>query len=155
MDTKHDNVKHPAHYETGKFECIEVMEEVFGIDAVKSFCLCNAFKYLYRTNRKNGREDLEKADWYIQRWLMLDDKQKTEEDTEFKVGDKVRITDPNSSYYGHTGRITEVVCDAKKQKVRFIASDKSDSFSYEASFYYGNDQIVKIKEGDIACEEKE
>lgn len=76
MDTKHDNVKHPAHYETGKFECIEVMEEVFGIDAVKSFCLCNAFKYLYRTNRKNGREDLEKADWYIKRWLMLDDKQK-------------------------------------------------------------------------------
>lgn len=76
MDNEHDNVRHPAHYETGKFECIEIMEEVFGIDAVKSFCLCNAFKYLYRTNRKNGREDLEKADWYIQRWLMLDDKQK-------------------------------------------------------------------------------
>lgn len=68
---KHDNVEHPSHYETGKFECIEVMEEVFGVDAVKNFCLCNAFKYLYRTNRKNGIEDLKKARWYINRYLKL------------------------------------------------------------------------------------
>lgn len=67
----YDNVEHPAHYETGKYECIEVMEEVFGPDAVKDFCLCNAFKYVYRTNRKNGVEDLKKAQWYINRYLKL------------------------------------------------------------------------------------
>ena len=66
-----DNVNAPAHYVTGKYECIEVMEEVYGTEAVKDFCLCNAFKYLYRTNRKNGVEDLKKAQWYINRYLKL------------------------------------------------------------------------------------
>ncbi len=37
-----DNVNHPKHYETGRFECIEVMEEALGTEAVKGFCLCNA-----------------------------------------------------------------------------------------------------------------
>lgn len=49
-----DNVNHPAHYETGKFECIEVMLETQGVEAVLNFCQCNAFKYLYRAKRKNG-----------------------------------------------------------------------------------------------------
>lgn len=31
-----DNVNHPAHYETGKFECIEVMLETQGIANVES-----------------------------------------------------------------------------------------------------------------------
>ena len=30
IDNKLDMVNHPSHYETGKFECIDVMEEVFG-----------------------------------------------------------------------------------------------------------------------------
>ena len=67
-----DNVNHPAHYETGKYECIDVMTEVFGTDAVKHFCLCNAFKYVYRMNRKNGTEDAEKAIWYLKKYLELE-----------------------------------------------------------------------------------
>lgn len=47
-----DNVNHPAHYETGKFECIEVMLETQGVEAVLNFCQCNAFKYLYRAKRR-------------------------------------------------------------------------------------------------------
>lgn len=35
-----DCVNHPSHYETGKFECIEVMEETQGVEAVKNFCIC-------------------------------------------------------------------------------------------------------------------
>ena len=66
-----DNVNHPSHYETGKFECIEVMLETQGIEAVKSFCVCNAFKYLYRTQRKNGLEDILKAIWYLQKYVDL------------------------------------------------------------------------------------
>ena len=69
-----DNVYNPSHYATGKFECIDVMEEVFGIEAVKDFCICNAFKYLYRYKRKNGAEDIEKAHWYLTRYLALEDK---------------------------------------------------------------------------------
>lgn len=67
-----DNVNHPEHYETGKFECIDVMIETQGAEAVKNFCICNAFKYLYRHGRKNGREDIEKAIWYLNKYLELD-----------------------------------------------------------------------------------
>ena len=72
---KQDNVNHPAHYESGKFECIEVMEEAIGTDAVKDFCVCNAFKYIYRHKRKNGKEDLEKARWYVNKYLELCEKE--------------------------------------------------------------------------------
>lgn len=70
-----DNVNHPKHYETGKFECIDVMVETQGVDAVKSFCLCNAFKYIYRTSRKNGLEDVKKALWYLEKYVELEEKQ--------------------------------------------------------------------------------
>lgn len=66
-----DPVNHPSHYETGKFECIDVMVETMGIDATMEFCVCNAFKYLYRHKRKNGIQDLEKAKWYIEKYIDL------------------------------------------------------------------------------------
>ena len=66
-----DPVNHPSHYETGKYECIDVMTEVFGPEVVKHFCQCNAFKYVYRMNRKNGNEDAEKAIWYLNRYLKI------------------------------------------------------------------------------------
>ena len=69
-----DNVNHPMHYETGKFECIDVMVETQGVDAVKNFCLCNAFKYIYRTRRKNGLEDVKKALWYLEKYVELEEK---------------------------------------------------------------------------------
>ena len=69
-----DNVNHPAHYETGKFECIEVMIETQGVEAVKHFCQCNAFKYLYRAKRKNGLEDMKKAIWYMNKYVELCEK---------------------------------------------------------------------------------
>ena len=67
-----DNVNAPSHYCTGKFECIDVMEEVFGKEAVEDFCICNAFKYLYRKNKKNGIEDIQKAQWYLNKYLALE-----------------------------------------------------------------------------------
>lgn len=39
-----EQVDHPAHYQ-GKHECIDVMRAMFGDEAVKGFCRCNAFKY--------------------------------------------------------------------------------------------------------------
>ena len=66
-----DPVRHPSHYETGKFECIDVMEEALGRDAVEGFCVCNAFKYIYRNKRKNGTEDLEKAQWYLNKLIDM------------------------------------------------------------------------------------
>ena len=67
-----DNVNHPSHYETGKIECIDVMLETQGEESVKAFCICNALKYLYRHKRKNGVEDVEKARWYIDKYLEIE-----------------------------------------------------------------------------------
>lgn len=64
-DTKCNSVVHPNHYNSGKYECIEVMKEVFGEEAVKLFCAMNAFKYLWRYNKKNGEEDVAKACNYL------------------------------------------------------------------------------------------
>ena len=76
--SNHDPVNHPKHYETGKFECIDVMTEVFGVEKVKAFCQCNAFKYLYRMDRKNGTEDAEKAIWYLNRFIKLSKEEESE-----------------------------------------------------------------------------
>ncbi len=77
-DTK-DHIN-PDHYKSEtSLECIESMEIIFGSDAVFDFCLCNAWKYIWRWKNKNGDEDLRKADWYIQRawrYCKPDDAQK-------------------------------------------------------------------------------
>lgn len=54
-----DNVNHPAHYEAGPFECVELTR-------LYSFMGGNAIKYVYR-HRLKGRdtEDLRKALWYL------------------------------------------------------------------------------------------
>jgi hypothetical protein len=69
-----DNVNHPSHYETGKYQCIDVMEETQGKEAVKDFCICNAFKYIYRHRKKNGLEDVKKAVWYLNKYIELSEK---------------------------------------------------------------------------------
>lgn len=68
-DAKADPVNRPAHYTSGGIECIDAMQAAFGDEAVKDFCLCNAFKYLWRHRQKNGVEDLKKARWYLNRLI--------------------------------------------------------------------------------------
>lgn len=71
-----DPVSHPAHYASGKYECIDVMLDTMGPEDVKGFCLCNAFKDLWRCKKKHEtpEEDVEKAVWYLQKYLELDGK---------------------------------------------------------------------------------
>lgn len=67
-----DVVNHPQHYELpGGLECIDAMVATQGPEAVKAFCICNAFKYLWRHNFKKGAEDVEKARWYLNKWHDL------------------------------------------------------------------------------------
>ena len=70
-----DNVEHPSHYTNASIECIDAMEETQGKDAVISFCVCNAFKYLWRHNLKNGTEDIKKANWYLNKAVELMEKE--------------------------------------------------------------------------------
>lgn len=70
-----DNVNHLSHYETGKFECIDVMQEAIGLEDVKGFCICNAFKYIYRCCHKHQSplEDVKKAIWYLNKFVELEE----------------------------------------------------------------------------------
>ena len=66
-----DNVNHPAHYETGGIECIDAMIATQGVEEVKAFCICNAFKYIWRHKNKNCLEDVKKAIWYLNKFVEL------------------------------------------------------------------------------------
>lgn len=62
-----NQVDHPAHYQKGGKECIDVMIEDFGKEAVVAFCKLNAFKYRWRAGLKEGNTadtDEAKAQWY-------------------------------------------------------------------------------------------
>jgi hypothetical protein len=75
-----ENVNHPSHYNHGRLECIDIMEDVFGIDETKAFCKLNAFKYLVRAELKgNESEDIDKALWYLEKHQELAKRQETEQ----------------------------------------------------------------------------
>lgn len=61
-----DNVNHPSHYQSGKFEVIDIIEE-FTKDytGAQAFAMGNVIKYVLRSGKKNGIEDLKKAQWYL------------------------------------------------------------------------------------------
>ena len=60
---KKEAVNHPQHYNQGKFEAIDVIE-----DWKLGFCLGNCVKYIARCEHKGKKlEDLKKALWYLQR----------------------------------------------------------------------------------------
>lgn len=77
-DAKADPVNHPSHYTQGKIECIDAMIDIFGVEAVKNYCLCNSFKYIWRHKMKNGDEDLAKAAWYMNKLQELHGKEKAD-----------------------------------------------------------------------------
>ena len=61
-----DNVNHPQHYaDSCSIECIDAMALAWGFDYTAIYCQINAFKYLWRWKNKNGIEDLDKAEWYL------------------------------------------------------------------------------------------
>lgn len=66
-----DNVNHPSHYTSGDIECIDAMIAAYGKEAVMAFCKCNAFKYQWRFDKKNGIEDIKKAQWYQNKYIEL------------------------------------------------------------------------------------
>ena len=76
---KEERVNHPSHYNHGKLECIDIMEDVFGIDETRAFCKLNAIKYLVRAELKGSEvEDIDKALWYLNKHQELVKKQSVE-----------------------------------------------------------------------------
>lgn len=66
-----DPVNHPQHYisETG-LETIDVIEAfTFDLQGIEAVCTGNVLKYICRWKHKNGVQDLEKAQWYLERLI--------------------------------------------------------------------------------------
>lgn len=64
-----DIVNHPPHYKPldgVDFDCIELARRL-------SFDIGNAIKYVWRAEAKNGRQDLEKARWYLRDAIVAND----------------------------------------------------------------------------------
>ena len=69
-----DDPVNPAHYMSyykDGIDCISAMKHAFGNEAVVDFCICNAFKYIWRHMSKNGMQDIEKAIWYLNKYIEL------------------------------------------------------------------------------------
>lgn len=69
MSVAEDKVNHPKHYNTGKIEVIEMIE-----DQALGYHLGCAVKYIMRAGKKDPAkeiEDLEKALWYIRRHIEV------------------------------------------------------------------------------------
>lgn len=64
----------PSYYNVHKFECLEEMRMIFGIEAVKTFCKLNAWKYRYRNGNKPNTDDFQKADDYISYLKYLEER---------------------------------------------------------------------------------
>ena len=72
-----DMVNSPPHYNTGNVECIVAIEESMTPDAFKGYLKGNVLKYMWRYEYKNGNQDLEKAQWYLNKLVETCKKDKT------------------------------------------------------------------------------
>lgn len=63
-----DVINKPPHYQ-GEVEAIDSIKAAMSYEAFKGYCQGNALKYIIRYDRKNGVEDLRKAEWYINRLI--------------------------------------------------------------------------------------
>lgn len=62
-----EKVNHPEHYQSKNYETIDIIE-----DYKLGFHLGNVIKYILRADKKgNEIEDLEKAKWYLDRYINL------------------------------------------------------------------------------------
>lgn len=59
-----DIVNHPDHYQGNCLEVIDIIED-FDLNFLEG----NVLKYLLRYKKKNGKEDLHKCLWYINRLI--------------------------------------------------------------------------------------
>ena len=69
-ETDADNVNHPQHYQANGLETIDVIEAwTKDLDGIVAVCTANVIKYISRWNKKNGIEDLKKAQWYLNKLI--------------------------------------------------------------------------------------
>lgn len=69
ISSNESSVTRPKHYSAGSIECIEALRSCLGHEGFIDYATGNCVKYLWRFRRKNGLEDLQKAQVYLT-WLI-------------------------------------------------------------------------------------
>lgn len=68
-----DTVNYPSHYTDGGIEAIEAIEAQLTAEEFRGFLKGNIAKYVWRERHKGGTESLKKAQWYLNRLIVLDE----------------------------------------------------------------------------------
>ena len=78
---KEDMVNHPQHYKTKSgLETIDVIEAfTYGLNGIEAVDTANVMKYICRWKKKNGLEDLRKAQWYLNHLINIVEKENENE----------------------------------------------------------------------------
>ena len=66
-----DTVNHPAHYTSGKKEFLDVAKDMLSEEEFIGGIKFNIFIYIFRSEFKNGVEDLLKAEFYLKYLIKL------------------------------------------------------------------------------------
>ena len=64
-----DMVNSPSHYTQGSVECIDAIQSALSPEEFKGYLRGNILKYMWRTNQKGGKQDLEKSLWYLNKLI--------------------------------------------------------------------------------------
>ena len=57
----------PEHYKFCGVECIDAIKSSLSPEQFRGYLKASIIKYLWRYEKKNGLEDLEKADWFFRK----------------------------------------------------------------------------------------
>jgi Protein of unknwon function (DUF3310) len=67
-----ENVIKPQHYHKGGIDVITFGQKKFDKAELKGFYRMNVLKYVTRYDQKNGVEDLQKAKFYLEKLIELE-----------------------------------------------------------------------------------
>lgn len=71
---EHDYVNAPSHYTSGSIECIDAIAAQLTPEEFRGFLKGNTAKYLWRERHKGGKQDQQKALWYLKK--LVEDQSK-------------------------------------------------------------------------------
>ena len=67
-----DNIN-PDHYKDSEIECIDAIESSMSHESFKGYLKGSIIKYIWRYEKKNGVEDLWKAQWFLTNLIRLNE----------------------------------------------------------------------------------
>mgnify|MGYP003134633007 CR=1 FL=1 len=67
-----DMVNNPPHYNQHGIECVDAIQAATN-DGFHHYLQGNIIKYIWRYKYKNGKQDLQKAAWYLEKLIEIYD----------------------------------------------------------------------------------